>query len=297
MSPEEPDDDPRPLSTWADVLDCPLPNDLYHYTSLSSLLAIVSSRTMWAGRIQFLNDSQELRRAYRLFQDQLDFRFNRGEITEAQRSGLREEIEASRRIHVYIASFSARVDVLSQWRAYGHAAVAFFPAGLRALAAEHQGNLRLLPVIYDPDLQVTLADQLIDYCCAYQPSSVWRENEPRPTRPVGPFGTVPPRDAMALAAPLFKHYGFAQEEEWRFIYFPVGSPPHLQPRVRLSGDSLVPYVEIALQSDTTSLPISHVSLGPLAATEENKEALEIALHNLGIREHSTVLLSDTPLRR
>lgn len=207
------------------------------------------------------------------------------------------EIDASRWVSVYVASFSGNVDVLSQWRAYGHAALALSPESLSSLAKEHAGNLRLLPVVYGPDLQVALADDLIQYCCTYQRSRTWREGDPEPVKPTGPFGSVPPRVAMALAAPLFKHFGFAEEREWRFVYFPVQDPPHLAPCVRASGHSLLPYVEIPLQSEAVPFPISHVFLGPLAASEENERALTIALDKLGPSARGSVLLSDTPLRR
>jgi hypothetical protein len=36
-----------------------IPQRLYHYTSQSGLLGILSAKTLWATRIQYLNDSTE----------------------------------------------------------------------------------------------------------------------------------------------------------------------------------------------------------------------------------------------
>jgi hypothetical protein len=85
------------------------------------LIGIFESKTIWATSVYHLNDSEEYMHANRLLQKEIAKR--REDSVSAGRPILKwlemfDEDELMRKAHVFIASFSEKSDLLSQWRAY-----------------------------------------------------------------------------------------------------------------------------------------------------------------------------------
>lgn len=101
------------------VLDAGRP--LYHYTSLSGLQGIISSRGFWASDSRFLNDAEEMRHGAELAAAVLEHLAkkakhpNFGEVLERIRTRLLEPVTSG----PLIACFSTVRDSLEQWRGYG----------------------------------------------------------------------------------------------------------------------------------------------------------------------------------
>lgn len=84
---------------------------LYHYTTIDSFNAIVSTKTLWASDCRYLNDRLELERAIELFLN---------EFSNGEKNALTQAFFYHRLTHCHcIFSLSRSPRVLSQWRAYG----------------------------------------------------------------------------------------------------------------------------------------------------------------------------------
>ena len=117
-----------------------LPDTLWHYTSPAAVLGILTRGVIRATMIHYLNDSRELNYALNLATDVIEEEAEAGPNSLADLC--KEFLGRIRNIAVYVASFSAQKDDLSQWRAYcpsggGHA-LAFETAALLS-AAEGAG--------------------------------------------------------------------------------------------------------------------------------------------------------------
>src|SRR4051794_32982715 len=102
-----------------------IPERLYHYTSPAGLIGIVSSRTVWATVMHYLNDAKEFQKAieiahgilYNTSADAADV----ASVVQAC-AELDEALERVSRVHVCIFSLTEQKDLLSQWRGYCPAA-------------------------------------------------------------------------------------------------------------------------------------------------------------------------------
>jgi hypothetical protein len=141
---------------------------LYHYTSAEGLLGIVSSKSLWASGIQYLNDTAEFKHAESISRTLLSERL--GDETDP-RKGLYDILRGGLPLRanetVFVGSLSEAKDKLSQWRAYcpngGGFSVGFDPQ-LVLRRAETQG-FHLLKCEYDPERQRALCAELISEGC------------------------------------------------------------------------------------------------------------------------------------
>jgi hypothetical protein len=92
---------------------------LYHYTSADGLLGILSTGTLWATQIRFLNDTAEFTFARDALVREAYVRSARLRHPLVKRIVTREirRVEHGH-IPAYVVSFSERGNMLSQWRAY-----------------------------------------------------------------------------------------------------------------------------------------------------------------------------------
>jgi hypothetical protein len=121
------------------------PEILYHYTDAEGLLAILSTRSIRATLIEFLNDASELTYARNELWQSLDQRRtvlppadeSSGNTPERRLHRLNEIIRAldthENNSGVFVTCFSADPDSLSQWRAYGTFAIGFLLSELRKM--------------------------------------------------------------------------------------------------------------------------------------------------------------------
>lgn len=185
---------------------------LYHYCSVSTLQAILSSGRIRFTDINMLNDSEEVRWGYSAFEEAATRLVNRTGIPDAV-----PKIEVAflddmdRYIapvqlvaHPFVACFSTKPDSLGQWRAYGDDgrgfAVGFNAAAIRRLPAT------LLRVEYDRERQVE--EMMRAIVAAYL------------HRAEGGSEDEFMSDCILLATSMvaFKHEAFAEEGEVRSVH-------------------------------------------------------------------------------
>jgi hypothetical protein len=266
-----------------------LPVRLTHYTTLSGLMGIISSGRIWASNISFLNDHREL-------QHGLDAAMQAIEIlsSSARWTAWTPALEAAQsRLNngeapdTYAACFCVNSDLLSQWRGYGGqeqgVSITFNRARLsRALRADAS----LYEVVYcdlsaKDKMRVALRAALADADETYDI--------------VGP-GPADEREKEAFSvicalAPQFKHYGFKDEREWRYVVQDGENGYDVSHRV--SGNVIVPY--LALGPGDKSLPIVKVTVGPGRHQDLTAKSIGAFLWKAGYPEVE-VVKSKVPFR-
>lgn len=260
---------------------------LYHYTDGHALLSILEHGELWATKIQYLNDSKEFLHAIDIGVKVLEELLKSAEATPQQASFLarfKEELPKLERlthhgmIRVFVVSFSAKADDLSQWRGYcanGNGYCIGFNKEAIDQLAKSKENLSLYPCIYNHEEQRDAIWKLV--------TEVLQHDIGKPPNPSDPFDE-PVVEAFigkfVELAPRLKDEKFEAEEEWRLIYrwgaptistWRFGTTPEgseFKVFLRQGRTSLIPYAKVnlrlSLSTDSISepLPIKELWIGP-----------------------------------
>ncbi len=283
-----------PSESLHSLLDEPLPHRLYHHTKQSGLLGIVTHRELWATDLRYQNDGLELELALDLVKDIWPDVDPDGDAEPARDFALSQTEQA----RVYVASFSAEPDVLSQWLGYSGAgngyALGFSPQSLRAAARTGNGrDWRLAKVCYDEHDQRAIVCPWVTEAVRKFTTEDWDEGPPFP-----PGGAELLHNVLRFG-PLLKHKSFRQEREWRLI-----SPAKAQAAIidtdfehdvlfREGVFSLVPFVKLPLGS-RGNWGLEHVRVSPGVHGERRRLTAELFLRSKG--ESVPVEASEIPLR-
>jgi hypothetical protein len=234
---------------------------LHHYTSGTALLGIIESGTLWATKIQYMNDYKEF--AHALDLAAIELRKRRGQNLRGQVpifcEALLDVLERISDLTLYVACLSEVEDSLSQWRGYCPPSFGYslaFDAGLLGAIAKAQG-FSLQPCIYDTNLKRPLISNWMERTLTRLHEACPPAADPKEfcERNSGPAITQ-----FIEFAPYLKDSAFKDEREWRLVGL-VGSD---DPRLRLRGGKsmLVPYVPIKLHLSSDSELLRQVWVGP-----------------------------------
>jgi len=223
-------------------------NYLFHYTSASALIGMFSRRKIWATDFQYLNDALE----GKLLTKRL---LEMSEAPHIHFSGLqfpKKHLDALR-MHVgrgkifYVASFSKRPDMLTQFRMYCP------PAGGFVIGFPRE-YLERVGVLVDVEYDRSHDAWCSDFFCRFM---VAARAEDR-----GELSSEQLEYAIACATSLSdersnagikrKSDEFASEEEVRLVY--TGSIAN-NVRASRQGNLLVPYVELDLPNEAIQVQI------------------------------------------
>lgn len=324
------------MSRIADTHD-----ELFHYTTAAGLSGILESKSLWATHSSFVNDSEEILGFYdRIFPAILRPIFQKC-IEEAKTSpAFQKELgnktfesycdeqfallidifrTTAATIHDhYIASFSTpRNDwirehgLLSQWRAYGPDggyAIVFdtttFDEILSAETTPYQEEIfSWIDVQYhlnenrrtgDPDTDNWIEKLEIAAYNFFRASS--ENNASELANP------------LTILSSIFKHLGFEEEREVRFVLSLLGtrleSEPELQSirqhpiNTRIRMGETIPYVELCIRGSNgvrMHLPIKRIIVGPHQDKNNRKRAVQLLLKQHGLNP-DMVTVSDIPYR-
>jgi Protein of unknown function (DUF2971) len=245
------------------------PGLLYHYAPLAAVHSIVAeTRGIWATEGHFMNDTSELRHAAGLIADYLDS-FSAGNEWLIDPVAFTVRNDAKERRHLmFVASFSAAFDSLSQWRAYANdgagVALGFDLSELRAddapPIAEGLSRPVVCPCVYDRTLQREVIETsirpIVDFALAHRAAKI--ENNEALRRAAALHTLV----AANELGGLLKNSGFSEEREWRILV--VSDRPGPVPKAvkfRNTRFGPAPYVEVSLRRSGV-LPLHHVVVGP-----------------------------------
>jgi hypothetical protein len=248
---------------------------IFHYTTTSGLVGILTHHELWASDCQLLNDGTELSYARDFF------------FAEVKKLKLKPLMDGGYRVagpsldmfKVFIACFCEEGDLLSQWRGYGidqGYALGFNTAQLQAL-----GFGEVVQVQYGiTDPSKYFAQEIKD---AAEPSahpgvSEWHASE-----------FLLPRLASV------KHPSFKEECEWRILkQLPIYElkQPGTNIRYRISDMGPIAYMVISFPSEC----LQEIVIGPGNNTETRKAAVLSMLQSLDFQE-VTVRVSNIPFRK
>jgi len=288
------------------------PEVLYHYTSADGFLGIAQSKRLFVSHALFLNDATEINRGLALFRRHLveesKRRAPRGDIAKSLLRGT-AALRGLLDLHCYVASFSAKRDLLSQWRGYGSSpvgyAIGFHSETLReaGLTAGRLGNASCLlaKCIYGVDMHQKVVARCVDHFLSTRiegPPASARSRKNRPATLSCSFDEAMRDFAFAATAvcAFLKSEHFREEDEWRLLVGPyLGLPADTKYRVR--GALLVPYVELVLDRLSPDyMYVPEILLGPNHLMELNMRVTKTLCFGLKF-ECGSIAPSKIPFRR
>lgn len=228
------------------------PHTVFHYTSVDTMMKIVSSRTLWATNISYLNDTSEGDHFIRMVQDRLPHLMPQRELQE---SPLVQEFGARGRsieTRPFITSFSADGDSLPQWRSYcpsgNGVAIGFSVKSLKEARVEPQNDK--IPQSFKPSVEFARVQYMPeDKTPPSLDNLLWRLINDARTSPLDKFGMpdftqeLNLSDAVEREACRRKHSSFRAENEYRLI---VVRPFLTNIEFRSVRSTLVPYIKLSI---------------------------------------------------
>lgn len=231
-----------PRGFW-DHLEKPVPKTLYHYTSLSTMLAIIESKSLHASNILYLNDSTEFHHARRVIESRVARRLRSANSTlRPALRGLKRLLSDPITNPFYVSSFSKKSDDLSQWRGYAPAGegvcIGFNSQMLLEAAKNVRADNETGAVFAALGRVISLStnvdrsfDTFIDIAC--QNIDVVHDEAVK---------TVAVDRLVNIAAPFYKHDSFKDESEWRIVISANDSlESNLSIGFKLGKSTLVPF--------------------------------------------------------
>jgi hypothetical protein len=264
-----------------ELLSRPIPEKLWHYTSIQGFHGIVTSKSMFATDLRFLNDREEFIHTRELAKEivggapELDADGFQNRKLLAKAVSLAFESGPLTHSQVFVASFTAAEDQLGQWRGYSHGSsgvsLAFDPKSFRPPA--DIGTLALFaPCVYDPakkqELLLNALHHFKEEVSGYHKDAFRAACEGNPEKftankeeVVKEFLEANPSkkatfeelaaavtntrvDCLRIAA-LLKNSSFKEEDEWRLVLPMLIDPattPKNPPRFRAGKTTLIPYI-------------------------------------------------------
>ena len=277
------------MNTLQEIISQKPPESLYHYTSQSGLLGILNSKSIWASKIQYLNDATEFEYTISIARGKI-----RQRLLTATGDGkqclekLRSQADNVSGINIFVACFSTLPDLLSQWRAYCPIGQGFsigFPTErFSSLMSEQQ--FMLVPCVYDLELYHEVVDDLIEAT-----TEKWRHTA-LDASGYSPVELQFVAELIAIA-PILKHPSFVEEKEWRLVSTPkLSSDANV--RFREGKSMLLPYFDFQLAHPETKLEVGEIYV----AVSHPELSRNSVMHLLDSTRTAWggVLLSEVPFR-
>lgn len=270
-----------------------VPPTAHHYTTLSGLQGIVTSETIFASHVEYLNDTNEWRHGVRVF-EQAVASFEQDQVVKddpkaaALAIRFRNAIEVLTTVKVYVTCFSTKADALSLWRGYSPESVGCSIEFELDKIIEQLGDRWILGRCeYDPAIQEQTARRLVGRYYDH----LRTHNSPELTADEIQWADYESSffaDCMILT-PLMKHQGFEEEQEVRLILDLFGRSDR-GVEVHLSQGVPIPHVNCSIKG-----AVKGVTVGPASNPELTVEGVRRLLASAGIS--ATVSRTNLPFRR
>ena len=285
----------------SNIEKCSSDTILYHYTSPTGLLGILSSSSLWMSDSDFLNDSSESDYFFEIYHEAVpysvqtrkeeQFRHTADMFSYFHASMHSWPRETAKRIKEtrYILSMSLDKDNLNLWNYYTKNANSIgYSLGLKgemtkSLFRQDKDELLLSgKVIYDSDIQIQLLSELYnDYWKLYSALKHTYQRE---------YLFAKMEDNVVRYSVFMKSPHFAHENEYRVAVVKLGSNPTQQRLFREMNGAFIPYITRSIDLQD----IIEVGISPTNRTEFVNKSLKELLEAKGI--NATIYSSDVPLR-
>jgi hypothetical protein len=278
--------------------DVYIPNSLFHYTSSAGLLGIISGHKLWFADAAFMNDGSESLHGVLVAHNAIDdFMKDKPAAEKLLAEQLKEWISrAMDHFQPVIFCFSARDNLLNQWRDYGKDIVPYcIEFGTRQLFDMQRMNFTFMisKMIYNFDVQKDLMNGLLELI--YREASeitTGREIEEEERTAL----IIAAAKEIVLLISRFKNMAFEAEDEWRGITFRPEIEGKIPRKYRTSALGVIPYYEWYAESEPYTLPIVGITVGPSPYAQVSDLALKQFLNDCGYGEFRTHY-STIPIRR
>lgn len=279
------------MNQWADSVRAELanlisknpPQIVYHYTDINGLLGIIESGYVWATHVSRLNDSSEYLLGTKIVRN-----FVQRNMPQSSRPLIEKALSELKKVDTYIACYSTKHDLLSQWRAYSGSSVGYSMGFATGEMATLDDKLPLLEqVIYQEHVAESILGKLLNELDNFLNKNTFGEVE------VGYIlGML--QATLNNVACIIKHHKFEEESEFRHIYQPGATSLNLKTNFRHGSFGLTPYVKIHFLKEKR-LPLKTVTIGPCKDFVLETTSLKALLSKFGY-EDVEVLNSEIPLR-
>ena len=288
-----------------------------HYTTAENALNIIKSKRMWMRNATCMADYREVHHGF----DALNRYFNVATQKDAFNAAINECCQGaaeeaiglfnqwwhSTQLQTYITSISEHEKSedlhgrLSMWRAFGgqpRARVAFVINIPLGIASNQALNAILNPVAYFTDAEVTTELNSV--------VTNIRSNRDFVGKLGRQFLVQNIFSLLVMGTVCLKHEGFAEEKEWRIVYFPRRAPsPLIESSIEVVAGVPQHVYKIPLENNSsagisglglTEL-LDHVIVGPSQFPWVLYEAFVAALDSAGVKDAgSKVSVSQIPVR-
>ncbi len=265
------------------------PPELYHYTSLQGAYSIIKSKELWLTKIQYLNDTTELRYAIELFRSTVEH-WPAGLNAEERAfiDQVAHQLGSFTGTNVCVASFCADGDLLSQWRAYGAGAkgIALGFSGSYLKELSNRGFLHTWKCVYQRSEHETIIRELVEMAlrCYNMRQTLASDaaKEKFASEIIGWFNTT-----FLWVAPVLKDRSFHEEQEWRIITA-LRKVTDENFDVVLIGSRLLPVYKLSFPAadDGACSILNTIKVGPTGDAELVSKALFNLLSKHGYTEYS-----------
>lgn len=272
------------------------PERLWHYTDGAGAKGIITSRTLRAGHLGYMNDTSEVNHAMsvslevatRLLKEVPDHR----EALERWIRYLTDRPPMSWAPNVFAVSFSERRDVLSQWRGYATGFGGSFSLGFPSASIMKRcpPTWALRRCMYSREEQASVIEARMSR--ALQVSQEVHEAFGHEGKLVDvAFNHL--RTGVLSIAPLCKHPDFEEEAEWRLYTGPIRIERGTKIGFNERKHTLSPFVEFGLSKEGGPLDDLVWIAGPGPQQERSNAALGFLAKSQGLTAYQGIL-SDTP---
>lgn len=252
---------------------------LFQYTSSSTILSLLKSNSIWATSHKNLNDPTELSHGMSFFLERLEEFFKKISPNDFSRfiNFLEQEAYNPKQIKIFIASFTANKDLLSQWRGYGDyglgLSIGFDP---NDVILEEDRTSFWVKVVYDDAVKRKIVDDILQNLLNYTIPKFRANVLVNPTDLMFPI-LLSLLQVSVVNAVKFKDKAWSEEEEWRLIQLNLsGAKNNKQIQVRNRNHELIEYCDFKFKQNIGNA-IKEVVIGPRSNMSNQRTSLETVL--------------------
>ena len=267
--------------------------NLYHYTDQNGFLGIIENRFLWATKIQYLNDRNELNLALNIagevLEQQASISKDSTELFRIKR--LIENLENIVDINICVCSLSEKGDLLSQWRGYssgmGGYSIGFDKDALEICVREL--GFELYKCEYDLREQRKHIESVVE-----ETLQTFKNYDEPLTESIGYSSDSASyfNQKLANISPIIKDPSFEEEAEWRLVS--KGGINFDNLNFRTGRSMLIPYYKLKLNGNLNEL-IPEIIVGHTPNIELATKATRALMFKHKITK-SRVIPSSIPFR-
>jgi hypothetical protein len=289
------------FESMKDFKDLPIPDTLYHYTSINGLEGILKGKQFWVSQFDFLNDRTELYYTYDLCKNIIFEMANKDLKANALILKFLNPYLFEMDEQLYILSLTTNRDSNLLWSNYsnndGYNIAIDYQRCVEEFKRSEEGKKYIITcnkVVYDKSYQEKLLRRLIGGIFKLvEYYKITDETKEIPQGFKACISTI--SSSITLLASFFKDTAFSQEEEVRVAFFMDPDHP-AEKDFKISNGSFIPFIKMPFS--TSGKIIKGVTIGPKNKMDIAEKGMELFLKANGYDyiNNNAVIRSRIPYR-